>query len=167
MIDDPWPEKSASTYLVNRFDQYVSWYDAKAVKMKKYYLRAKLTAATASVLVPILAQLEWTLTTFTYSFSVGRLLTTLLGGLVAILLALEGVLHHREQWRNYRTTEQYLRAERVFFENRLGDYAGLNDEEALRNLIAKVETAIKDENELTLNVLTRSTSPIDLQSDRT
>jgi len=91
----------------------------------------------------------------------GKVLTTVVSTLVAVLLALEGVLHHREQWKNYRTTEQHLRAQRVFFETRTGDYSGLSDEAALKKLIETCEMAIKDENELTLSVLTRGSAPVE------
>lgn len=155
-------ETRVNTYLETRLEQYCRWYDGRAVKMKRAHTRARVTAAVGSVIVPVLAQLSWHLSVGSIDLDTGKLLTTIVSTLVAVLLALEGVLHHREQWKNYRTTEQHLRAQRVYFETRTGDYFGLGDEPALKHLIETCETAIKDENELTLNVLTRSSSPVEV-----
>jgi hypothetical protein len=155
-----------ATYLETRLEQYCGWYDARAIKMKRAYTRARVTAAVGSVTVPVLAQLSWQMSAGAFAVDAGKVLTTIVSTLVAVLLALEGVLHHREQWKNYRTTEQHLRAQRVFFETRTGDYFGLSDETALKRLIETCEAAIKDENELTLSVLTRSSSPVEVDASK-
>jgi len=80
--------------------------------------------------------------------------TTAISLIVVMLVSLEAVLHYREQWKNYRSTEQYLGHEVVYFQNRAGAYRELDDLGALQLLIDRVESAIASENAATLNTMT-------------
>lgn len=51
-------------------------------------------------------------------------------------------------------TEQLLGHERIYFETKVGPYAGLSESEAFTTLVARVESAIANENSATLNVMT-------------
>lgn len=123
--------------------------------MKASYQRARVFAAVGAVLLPVLSNVPLQVNASGWTVDVTRTLVTVIGLIVALLVSLEGVLHHREQWQNYRTTEQYLRAQRSLFENGVGEYDGLDADAAFKRLVLNVETAIKNENEVTLNVLTR------------
>ncbi len=137
-------------------NQYLDWYDRKAVRMKRLYIRERIVAATGAVLVPVISTLSWPLTVLDHTIDFARVAAAVISLGVALAIALEGVLHHREQWTNYRTTEQYIRAQKWLYETRVGEYAGLSDDEAFRRLVLNIEQAIKNENEVTLNVLARS-----------
>ena len=80
--------------------------------------------------------------------------TTALSLLVVILVSLESVLHYREQWKSYRSTEQYLGREEQWFRARIGPYKGLADADAGDLLVERVEAAITAENAVTLSVMT-------------
>jgi hypothetical protein len=147
------PEK----YIKERLDQYQNWYDNKAVKMKRNYLRGRVWSAINAVLVPIVTNISLPVIVITTSLTLdfSKVLATILSTSVALLIALEGVLHYREQWKNYRTTEQYLTAEKNLFLNKVGDYSNLTENEAFKLLVKRVENAITEENAITLNVLTK------------
>lgn len=153
MEEDLNPEK----YITERLDQYQKWYDSKAVRMKRNYLRGRIWSAIGAVLVPIITNVslpnielagDWILNS-------SKVLATILSTLVALLIALEGVLHYREQWKNYRTTEQYLTSQKHLFLNKVGEYSNLNKAESFKLLVKNVEKAIYEENAITLNVLTK------------
>ena len=146
------------SYLESRVTQYQSWYDAKAVKMKKNYLRSRIMSAVGAVLVPIISNISATVTFAGSSYDVTRITVTVIGLAVALLIALEGVLHHKDQWVNYRSTEQYLTTQRNLFINKVGEYSTMDDEEAFKLFVSRVETAIAEENAVTLNVLSRTES---------
>ena len=152
-------ERRVKNYLENRVDQYITWYDQKALKTKRNYLQARVVAAVGAVIVPIFANTGLQFTILTVTLDVSRLAVTIVSFTVAILIALEGVLHYREQWQNYRSTEQFLQTQRTLFENRVGDYSELDDIAAFKELVARVEGAIAEENAVTLNVLARSEAP--------
>ncbi len=76
--------------------------------------------------------------------------------IVALILALEGVFHFKEQWQNFRGTEQYLLSQKYRFENGVDEYQSLSAEDAFKLFVSRVEKAILDENNVTLNILGRS-----------
>lgn len=151
------PILDPSQYIKDRLDQYQGWYDKKAVLMKKSYLRGRVLSAIGAVLVPIITNVSLPELKITDDLILDfpKIVATILSTAVALFIALEGVLHYREQWKNYRTTEQYLTAQKNLFLNKVGDYSNLNENESFRLLVNRVETAISEENSITLNVLTK------------
>lgn len=150
-------EINIDSYLRNRLDQYQNWYDKKAVLSKRKYLQGRIWSAIGAVLVPIITNISFPNIDLTenYFLDPGKVLVTIISSSVALLIALEGVLHHREQWKNYRTTEQYLTAQKHLFINSVGDYSNLERKEAFKLLVTRIENAITEENAITLNVLTK------------
>jgi hypothetical protein len=136
---------TAETYIAERLEQYQDWYDVKAVKMKALHLRMRTAAVISGTLVPALINVPLTWV---------RIVTTVLSLIVVGLVSLESVFHYREQWKNYRSTEQLLGHEKVRFRARIGVYAGLSDEDALATLVDRAEAAIAAENSSTLNTMT-------------
>lgn len=151
------------SYIQDRIEQYYSWYDSKAVKSKSSYQQGRLISAGSAVLIPVITNIELPLAFGGSTFDLSNIFVSILGVTVALLVALEGVYHHREQWLNSRSTAEYLRTQRVLFEHRAGDYEGLDEEKAFTQLVNRIEKAIAEENAVTLNVLTRS----EQQSEKT
>ncbi|MBW7676171.1 DUF4231 domain-containing protein [Chryseobacterium chendengshani] len=144
-------------YIRDRLDQYRNWYDNKAVFTKRRYLQARIWSAIGAVIVPILTNISLPIINITpnYTIDPAKVLITIISTIVALLIALEGVLHYREQWKNYRTTEQYLTAQKNLFCNNVVDYSSLDKEDGFKLLVNRVENAITEENAITLNVLTK------------
>lgn len=82
------------------------------------------------------------------------LITTMISLLVVIFISLESVFHFREQWKNYRATEQILAKEYFNFVTAEGLYKNQEEKEAFLNFVDRVENAIASENASTLNVMT-------------
>lgn len=152
MTDTP---ENIDNYITNRVEQYREWYDSKAVKMKAKYMQGRIASALSAVLIPVVTNIDWVVSYNGSSYDLSNISVTVLGTLVAVLISLEGVLHHREQWKNYRTTEQHLQTQKQLFVHRVGDYSALDDSKAFKLLVSRVESAIAEENSITLNVLTR------------
>jgi hypothetical protein len=136
---------SAEDYIKDRLKQYQGWYDAKAVKCKKRYLQMRSASVVAAAAVPVLVNVP---------FDGRAAVTTVLGLIVVVLVSLEGVLHYREQWKNYRSTEQYLGREEVMFRAGVGPYHAHDPLSARHLLVERVEGAISSENAATLNTMT-------------
>lgn len=135
------PEK----YVEKRVIQYQEWYDGKSVKCKSKYLSMRAVSVVGGALVPVLINLDIAYMT---------IITTILSLVVVVLVSLEGVFHYREQWKNYRSTEQYIVRELMFFRTREGLYKKLEPREAFLLFVERVENAIATENTATLNVMT-------------
>lgn len=138
-------QMSVNGYLDERLAQYQGWYDRKAVKMKALHLRLRTMSVIGGAIVPVLVNV---------SVPYVNVLTTMLSLMVVVLVSLESVYHFREQWKNYRSTEQALGHERVYFITRCGSYEGLHEAEAFRLLVERVESMIAAENASTLSTMT-------------
>jgi uncharacterized protein DUF4231 len=136
---------TAQAYVESRLAQYQQWYDKKAVRTKAMHLRMRTISVVGGALVPVLVNLD---------LSFAKLTATVLSLVVVGSVSLESVYRYREQWKNYRSTEQLLGHERIYFETKVGPYAGLSEDEAFPTLVARVESAIASENSATLNVMT-------------
>jgi hypothetical protein len=139
------PVAAAQDYVEGRLAQYQKWYDKKAVKTKAMHLRMRTISVVGGALVPVLVNLD---------LSFAKLTATVLSLIVVGSVSLESVYRYREQWKNYRSTEQLLGHERIYFETKVGPYSGLSESEAFTTLVARVESAIANENSATLNVMT-------------
>lgn len=131
--------------MESRLSQYQKWYDKKAIKTKAMHLRMKTISVVGGSLVPVLVNLD---------LSFAKLTATALSLIVVGSVSLESVYRYREQWKNYRSTEQLLGHEQIYFEAKMGPYSGLSEKQAFRILVARVESAIANENAATLNVMT-------------
>ncbi|MCZ7436054.1 DUF4231 domain-containing protein [Micromonospora sp. WMMC241] len=140
------PGLSADAYLADRLAQYQSWYDKKAVRAKATHLRTRTAAVVGGSLVPVLVNLD---------FPYAQAVTTVVSLIVAGAVSLESVFRYREQWKNYRSTEQTLGHERIYFLTRTGVYTELDDVTAFATLVERVEATIANENAATLSVMTQ------------
>ena len=139
------PASDPATYIKDRVRQYQGWYDAKSKVCKTRYLGMRSLTVLGGAIVPVLINVDFEGITW---------VTTSISLLVVVFVSLESVLHYREQWKNYRSTEQYLGHEVVYFENRAGAYSKLSDRDAFMLLVDRVESAIAAENASTLNTMT-------------
>jgi hypothetical protein len=151
-MDDSVSQLTAEQYISSRLEQYQGWYDGKAVAMKAKYLRMRAMSVIGGSLVPVLINVPYHAEVG--GVSVVQVIVTLISLLVVISLSLESVFHYREQWKNYRSTEQLLGHEKFFFRTRVGRYHALSDEDAFRLLVERVEDAVAAENAATLNTMT-------------
>lgn len=135
----------SGAYLQERVEQYKDWYDKKAVRFKAYYLNMRAVTVIGGALVPVLVNLDIPFKNY---------LTTAISLVVVILVSLESVYHYREQWKNYRTTEQFLSTERILFLTKEGPYKALETRQAFLIFVERVEGAIASENAATLNIMT-------------
>jgi len=151
-MDELASQFTAERYISERLEQYQGWYDKKSVLMKAKYLRMKALSVVCGSLVPVLINVPYH--AYVYGVSIVQVVVTLISLCVVITLSLESVFHYREQWKNYRSTEQLLGHEKFYFRTRVGRYHGLSEEDAFRTLVERVEDAVASENAATLNTMT-------------
>jgi hypothetical protein len=145
---------TSETYLSGRVAQYRGWYDRKAVSCKAKYLRMRSFTVIGGGLVPVLANVQVLRDLKLGAYDVATILVTVISLFVVVFVSLEAVFHYREQWKNYRSTEQLLGHEEFLFQGRVGPYKDLEEREAFFLLVERVEDAISAENTATLNVMT-------------
>jgi hypothetical protein len=133
-------------YIQERVDQYAGWYDRKAGPLKTRYLYLRALIVVGGALVPVLVNL---------APPFASVAATIVSLMVVILVSWDTVFQYGKQWKNYRSTEQFLRQEAVLFKYRVGFYAPLDDDQAFRIFVERIENAIAQENAVTLDTLTR------------
>jgi hypothetical protein len=104
----------------------------------------RAASVVGAAVVPVIVNLPLPLMNFA---------ATIISLAVVILVSLESVYHFGDQWRNYRTTEQFLMREKVLFRTGDGPYRGLKKEAAFSLLVERCEAQISAENSATLKVL--------------
>ncbi len=134
-------------YIEERLNQFRAWYDVKATRAKKIYQRMRTLTVAGGAAVPVLINLE----VEGFDFNI---ITTLISLLVVVLVSLESVFHFREQWKNYRATEQLLAKEYFNYVTAEGYYRNKEENGAFLDFVDRVENAIASENASTLNVMT-------------
>ena len=136
---------SPEEYIDERLNQFREWYDKKATDEKKLYLRMRAVTVVGGAIVPVLINLP---------IKNIDIAATIISLLVVVFISLESVFHFREQWKNYRATEQLLAKEYFNFVTAEGPYRKLEEKEAFLTFVERVENAIESENASTLNVMT-------------
>lgn len=111
----------AEAFISERVRQYQTWYDKKAVWAKKRFLFMRGFSVVGGSVVPVLINVPNDVLLF--GVPVLKALVTLTSLLVVIAVSLESVLHYREQWKNYRSTEQLLVMKRWPSQTRLASTA--------------------------------------------
>ena len=153
MVEQTPSHLTPETYFP-RIDQYREWYDKKAVWAKSRYLSSKILVAICAIIIPIVTNID-TLPYVGNVSAASNAIVTILGLMVASSVGLENVLKYKDQWVNYRSTEQFLVRERILYDTRSGPYEKLDDVISYHRFISVCEDAIQNENQATLNVLTR------------
>ena len=135
-----------STYLKDRYQDQVQWYDAKASQNQKTYRRFQWALIGLSTVTPALVglQAEFVIAGVSHSPAIYTSVA------VAVLTASLKTFKFQENWINYRTTCETLRKERHLFDAGLQGYGGNPDREAL--FVNRVEALISQENTLWLSV---------------
>ena len=132
-------------YIEERVKSYRKWYSKKARMYKKRYLILQTLSVVGAAVVPVLVNL---------SIPFKEFITTAISLMVVILVSMESVLHYREQWLNYRSTEQYLGKELYLFLTQEGPYVDMSEKQAFIVFVERVEKAIEAENKATLSIMT-------------
>jgi Protein of unknown function (DUF4231) len=152
-------------YIETRLKQYQAWYDRKAVQCKNRYLRMRAFTVIAGGIVPVLVNTEASMNALA-GFPVMKAFITIISLSVVVTVSLESVFHYREQWKNYRSTEQLLGHEQFEYFARVGMYKSLGEDEAFKLFVERIESAISSENAATLNVMAVGSETVTNRSKR-
>lgn len=125
------PDEPESGYL--RLEQQIQWYDQKSGSAQRWYKRVKFCEFILSGAVPIMALIAngW--------------ITAAIGAGAVILEGLQQLNQWQHNWITYRSTCEALRHEKYSYLARSGSYHGLENGEAFRALVERVESLISTE----------------------
>ena len=140
-------KETFATYLKNRYQDQITYYETSAAKNQTKYKKMQGTIIVLAALTPIVVALPlgdpW------------EHLATVTSAVVAILTASLKTFNYQENWLNHRATSENLIKEQHFYEAGIGDYRTAEDKEAL--FVERVESVIAGENTTWISTQTRQT----------
>jgi hypothetical protein len=125
------------SYLNERLEEQISWYDDKSATNKKWFRICQFTQIVIASLITlsgIFAPEDFPWVYYTIP---------VLGAIIAITSGILGLYKFQENWLEYRTTTESLRHEKYLFLTKSEPY---NTENPLNLLVSRVETLISKEN---------------------
>jgi len=131
-------DQRVASYFTKRFLEYLRWLeDGSATNLIVYY-GLRIPAIILAALVPALVALNLG--------EVGRIITVVLGVIVAAATAVEHFLTSGQRWRHYRGSVELMKSEGWLFLELAGPYSKLGSvEEAFPTFVRRVETLMRDE----------------------
>jgi hypothetical protein len=144
MAASTYSARTPDEYLKTRVDFKTEAYRRKGERYRWVYLATASIAAIAAAAVPVLINLG----------GVPSIIPTLLSLLVTVLVALEGVFHPREHWKNYDLMKSFLRQEACLFEAGAGVYRTKTADDAFVLLVERIEDGIAKERAQTIEMRT-------------
>lgn len=145
-------KRTPEEYMSDRVEHKIKKYEKKGAQYRLCYSVLMGITAIGAVLVPALINSE-----------VPKQVPAFVGMTVAVSIALEGVFHNREQWRNYDLISSSLREEEMRFSTGTEPYAkenlGQDDDEIFQKFVARIEDAIAKERVQTIEQRTTPPTP--------
>jgi hypothetical protein len=146
----------ASDYIQKRIDEQCDYYDRAAGRAKKNHFRMRTIAVGGAATVPIVTNLP-----FDFLMQYRTAPATIFSLVVTVVIALESIYKYGEQWKNFRSTYEFLKSEKFHFLAGEGQFRKMNPDEAYILLVERCESRIISENSATLNTIVSSTERTD------
>jgi hypothetical protein len=145
---------TADKYITERIDDQCTYYDGSARKYKTRHFVTRRTAVVGAAIVPILTSIPLDKLLGDYR----NMPATLVSLLVTIIVALETVNRYGDQWKNFRSTYEFLKAEKYHFQTGDGAYRNMDGDTAFSLLVERCESRIAMENSATLSIISSATN---------
>ena len=129
------------------------WYSKKAGRQKKWHLFYAITVITLGAVISCLQVIDMAETLVRY-------VTAGLGAAVAVIRALDTLLHPGETWQGYRKASEGMKREYRLYTNNADAYTDApNEDAAYRLLVERVETVLAEEQQLFWQSQAKTTVP--------
>lgn len=115
-----------------RLEQQIRWYDRKSGQAQRRFKSVKVAEFVFSAAVPLVALLNGPI-------------TAILGLVAVVLEGIQQLNQWQHNWITYRSTCEALRHEKYSYLGRSSVYDGLEDAEAKKVLVERVESLISTE----------------------
>ena len=133
--------QNISSYIKERLDDQILWYEKKSAYNKLRFRITQVIIIIASAIIPII-----NLAAPAENAQNALFTTAILGTIVTIVAAFSQMEKYFETWILYRTTVETLKREKFLYMNDAADYSNLGDIEKNRLLIERVEVLLSSEN---------------------
>ncbi|MHC4587136.1 MAG: DUF4231 domain-containing protein [Planctomycetota bacterium] len=126
-------------YLKERVERQREWYETKASRNKKIFIRYQTIIIILGALIPVLVAFEGTVPLLKVW---GGPITALIAAFIAVIAGLDKLKQPQPNWFNYRANEETIKKEEWLYKYKAGQYRELGDKEANRIFIERIESII-------------------------
>lgn len=130
-------DKTIETYMDERVDDQIKWYDEKSMQMQKKYKILKGVTIFFSAIIPIIS-----LTNIEYFNT--NIVVSILAAIIAISEGMISLSSYGDNWTRYRSICETLKSEKYMFLNQSGVYS--EEEDNFSFFVERIETIISQEN---------------------
>jgi Protein of unknown function (DUF4231) len=131
----------SQTYLKDRVDDQLGWYDRKNSALKKRYRLMKGVTIVLGAAIPVLIMLSDSMGN-AYKYA-----AAICGALVTVLEGISGMLKDKDVMTTYRSAREGLMREKIRYQTSSGIYQGLDDALAFRTFVDQCEGIMSAENQ--------------------
>jgi len=124
------------TYITERLDAQIKWYDTKSQKNQLWFKSLNVTEVICAAFIPFIAG-------FGSSSQWGQIVIGILGVVIAVCAGLSTLNKYQENWLTYRTTCETLRHEKYLF---LAECRPYDADDAFTQFVERIEGLISKEN---------------------
>lgn len=133
---------NAEEYIRDRVDEQQRWFDGKSAKAQRSYKTIRYAQIGLGAAIPVIAGFVTGSIPGT-EIDIDGLLVSVIGAIIAILAATEGIGQFNANWIRYRTSAEALKREKFLFLTSTEPYA---DSDAFQVLVQRVESLLANEN---------------------
>ena len=130
-------DETIETYMDERVDDQIKWYDKKSMQMQKKYKFLKGVTIFLSAIIPIIS-----LTNIEYFNT--NIVASILAAIIAISEGMISLSNYGDNWTRYRSICETLKSEKYMFLNQSGVYS--EEEDNFSFFVERIETIISQEN---------------------
>lgn len=124
-------------YKKDRLEKQIEWQSKKARDNKKRFRMYEIIVIFAGAIIPIVNVIGLEPTT--------RVISSILGGLIAIVTGVTQLEKYQENWIMYRTTSELLKKEKYYYENQVGEYSESDELKRKKILVERIESIVSSE----------------------
>lgn len=127
-----------NTYISERLDKQIDWYDNKSIHAQKRYKQFQVIEIILASCIPLLAG-------YTSHFPYIAFIIGLFGAIIAIIESITKLYKYHENWIQYRSTCELLRFQKSLYQTRSFPYN--TEDETIDNIFVRnIENIISSEN---------------------
>ena len=129
------------TYMTDRVDDQLKYFDSSSIKNQKAYRRLKLLAILCNILTMMTIALAFTVPE-EYKVAMG-IVALVLSTVVLGTYQLEEFQNYGAKWEKFRLVTEQIKSERFMFLNNAGHYAESDPEKNKRQFVETIEAIIR------------------------
>jgi Protein of unknown function (DUF4231) len=134
---------SEASYKQERLQKQIDWHSKKARENKLRFRLCQIIILIASAIIPIINVGSIAETNIANYQT--RIISSIIGAIIVVITAITQLEKYQENWILYRTSTELLKKEKYFFENNVGEYSNLGEEERNKLLVERVESIVSAE----------------------